>query len=115
MKKPLRKKLNLVDSHGTMILMMMDRLQKRTGAYLKTRKETAKKPQPFPLQVRLQATKEIATDRDKMELLELMRMPGPRQLHLLTVRAPSRKNGKNNWHSFTKISATFHPRTETRY
>ena len=43
----------------------MDRLQPRTGAYLKTRKETVRKHQPVSLQVRLEATKEVATVRVK--------------------------------------------------
>ena len=77
-KKPLRKKVNPVDSLGTMILMMMDRHQPLTGSYLKTRKETVMKRQTFPLPVRLEETKEVATSRNKMELLELVRAPDSR-------------------------------------
>ena len=71
MKQPLRKKMKQVDSHRTMIPMKMDRLQPRTGECLKMRKETVMKRQPFPLQVPLQSTKEIATVHFRMELLRL--------------------------------------------
>ena len=61
-KKLLIVMINLVDSHGTIILMMMDRTHLHTGSYLKTLKEPVMMRQKRP-QVRLETTKEFATVR----------------------------------------------------